>query len=281
MQASLNKTTRLSRGFTIVELMIIISVMTILLGLVMSSLYSYYTSNTTSLKKSTQDTDTRKVLRTIESELTNTSGWITSLAVARPLGPTNSTSTNETWSFCGTGGTANCTQSVNRVLIAYTNATDKAASDSTRLPVFGMTSGVCDYSKTIQVAQIYFVAADTSDPTRNNLYRRTVVNPDSSPRCNNVVPFQKTTCAVAVASQAGCLDSGGLSHIDAILLRGIKSFDVDYYAVSNDTSPITNQYSASASTIASSTTVKLSITTEVRLDGSPTTKTTDIRISRS
>lgn len=136
MQVLLNKKKRRNNksGFTIVEVIIVATVMGLLTTLVLSGLGDYYSSNIVSLKKTTQDTKALTVLSTIQSDLTTASSWVSSLSVGRPFGPTNSNANNETWSFCGVAGSSQCSQQVNRVLITYMTASDKPLDDATRLP---------------------------------------------------------------------------------------------------------------------------------------------------
>lgn len=283
MQALLsnkNKKHFYTRGFTIVEVVVVATVMGALTTLVLFGLGDYYSSNITSLKKATQDTKALSVLNTLESDLAGTSSWISSLAVDKPLGPANSVVTDESWSFCGLAGISQCSQQVNRVLITYMTASDKSFDDATRLPIFANKSGSCDFTKPVKVARIYFVAQDNTDSSSYNLYRRTITNPDKYTTCNGKVPFQKTTCASSVATQPNCLDAGGASHTDALLLKGIKLFNVDYFTLASDISPIPNVYTASSSTIAQAMAMRITITTEERVDGKITQKTDSIRIAR-
>jgi len=273
---------RNENGFTIVEMVVVMTVLAILAPLLFVIMNDLYTSNTTSLGLNTQDTNVKTVLRSIDSDLSNATGWDTTLAVDRPLGPKNSTTTSETWSYCGTGGTINCIQSVNRVLIAYINATDKSAADNSRLPVFANTGGSCDTSLSnidiVKVAYIYFVAADPSG-NYNDLYRRTIVNPEKDVFCNGATPYQVTTCALSVRTNANCKDLSGKSHTDAVLLTNVTSFNVDYYATPNG-SAISDPYKASAGSITSSQSIGVTVTSQVRIDGKLSTNTSDIRITR-
>lgn len=269
-------------GFTIVELVVVMTVLAILSPILFVTMDDLYTSNTSSLALTTQDTDMKTMLRTMDSDLSSATGWDTSLAVVKPLGPTNSTTTSETWSYCGTGGTTNCSQSANRVLIAYVNATDKSSTDTTRLPVFASTGGSCDTSLSnigiVKVAQIYYVAADASG-SYNDLYRRTVVNPEGDTYCNGATPYQHNTCATSVSTNANCKDSSGTSHTDAVLLTNVTSFTVDYYATPNS-SAISNPYTTSPSSITSSQSIDVTVTTQVRINGNLNSNTSDIRITR-
>ncbi|HUO61910.1 MAG TPA: prepilin-type N-terminal cleavage/methylation domain-containing protein [Candidatus Bathyarchaeia archaeon] len=268
-------------GFTIVELLIGITVLTVLMPVVLLTLSDLLRSATGALGLNVQDTDTKSVLRSINLELAGVYTWNTSLAVATPLGPTNNTSTPETWSYCGINGTSDCSVSTNRVLIAYQNATNKAPTDTTRQPVFANTAGSCDTSQPINIvhyANIYFVAPDTTDPSYNDLYRRTVVNPDGYTVCGGVVPYQTNTCARSVLSNAGCKDASNVSHADAILLTHVISFNVDYYPTPNGTA-IANPYTALPGSITSAQAIKISVTTQALINGSLRSNTADVRIN--
>lgn len=263
------------------ELLLAITVLSILTPVVLLSLGDLYRSNISTLNRSAQNTDTVSVLRSIQNELQSITGLDTALPVAIPLGPTNSTTTSETWSYCGINGTSDCAASANRVLIAYTNATDKAYTDKTRLPVFSNANGCNPANPTsiIQVAQIYFVAPDANKPSQNDLYRRTVVNPTGATTCNGTVPYQTNTCATSVLSNAGCKDSSGNTHSDAVLLTNIQSFNVDYYASASDSAAIDSEYSADPSTIKGAQTIIITVTTTALINGTSTPNTATIRIS--
>lgn len=279
---------RRDAGFTIVELLIITMVMALLTPIVLGSLYSFYTDNTTSIKQSTQDTDTRSVLRSIATELANATGFGAIQTVAgSPLGSGNGATDGSQWSYCGGSGGATCTQPVNRVLIAYTTTTDGPRDSSTRFPVYINDASACNISTApaARNAQIYFVAADRNNPAQNNLYRRTLVNIGGGSLCSCtltnpnptgcVTPHQKQSCAsTSVASNPSrCLSS------DALLLRSVSVLNIDYY---NASSLIASQYTsdigAIATQIANATSVKISV--EKNETGTNRKSTADIRVVR-
>lgn len=285
MQATSNKIKKITSGFTIVELIVVITVMGILLVLVMDILTDLYSSNAITLGRSVQDTDTRSVLRSIESDLSDATSWTTNLAPqVQPLGPTVTPS--DPWVYCGNAGNSACSNpNANRVLIAYTYATDKAPSDPSRLPVFAQTAGNCDAGSAspMLVANIYFVAQDPQNSAKSNLYRRTIYNPGNSTPCS-ATHYQKTTCKAA--------DAGNVAYasicqgVDATLLQDITSMKVDYYTSSSDTSPIANQYSGYPSDtnlttlISQAKTVKITVKTNRVINGIKQEQNADIRISR-
>lgn len=266
MQVLSNK----SHGFTIVELLITITVGAIMMGTIVFGLGNYYQESVNSTQKTTQDTDTRSVLRTIENELVNTNGFITDLPVsATPLGANNNAAA---WSYKGNiSGNTNY-----RVLIGQTYATDKVSTDPTRLLVFSNPTNCSDTATSVPVknAQIYFVAQDATNTY--NLYRRTIVNSEGVTMCST--PFQKQTCASNyVAAYASVCKAN-----DALLLSNIAAFNIDYYASSVDSTPIANQYTtALASDISAAKSVKITVTTNRLINGVSTQNSAEIRISRS
>lgn len=274
---------RAMAGITIVELIVVITVAGLLTGIVFGPLNDLYSSNVTTASRSAQDTYTRGVLRSIENELADAGGWTTSLSPPLGLGPLNNLLSLESWSYCGVSGILSCSSSTtNRVLITYTNATDKVSTDPTRLPIFDGTAGVCNTASTIvpiKAYRVYFVGPDATDASKNDLYRRTIVNPLGDVLCNGAIPIQKTTCAVALLSNLLCKDSSGASHADAVLLRDIKSFNVDYYPTPNSAA-IANPYTAPASAIASAQAIRITVTTQWKAEGKTTTDTSDILISK-
>jgi type II secretory pathway pseudopilin PulG len=261
-----------SRGFTIPELIISITVSTIMLGVIIFGLGSYYEGNVASTKRTTQQTDTRSVLRTIENDLVNSDGFLTDLAVtAAPLGSNNLTTA---WSYKGN----DLALPDNRVLIGQSYATDKARTDDSRLLVFVSPPAGCGDLSTATPATnalIYFVGRPTASSTLN-LYRRTIVNTAGGIMCST--PYQKQTCAptLVLANPTVCKAS------DALLLADVQNFTVDYYASSNDSEPIADQYTtALAANIAAAKSVKLTVTTNRLIDGKSTAESASIRISRS
>lgn len=275
MQASSTKHT----GFTIVELVVVMAVAALLTGVVLGTLGDFFTDNIRTSATTTQDTDTRSVLRTIENDLASTSGFSRDLAVsASPLGVKNDTTA---WSYTGN----DTTTPSNRVLIAGVYATDKASTDDSRMPIFTDTGNGCAYANAavVQNAYIYFAAPDP-DPSKKssidstkrqyNLYRRTIVNTTGGTLCQT--PYQRQTCSAAVvAANSGICKAG-----DALLLSDIGTFAVDYYTSPNDKDPIATQYStATAADIASMKSIKLSITTGRLINGKITQNTAAIRIS--
>lgn len=108
-----------SNGFTIPELIITITVLTLLTPVVIFGLGNFYQDNITSLAKTTQDTDMRSALNTISNDLRTTTGFRASLNVASvtPLGSNNNATGNNNWSYCGIGTTVQRAMASRRIIM--------------------------------------------------------------------------------------------------------------------------------------------------------------------
>jgi len=300
-----------SSGFALPELIVTITVLTLLTPTVIYGLGNFYQDNINSLTKTTQDTDTRSALNRIANDLRTTTGFRAALSVATvtPLGSNNNATGNNGWSYCGIitasttcDGVTTNNFATNRVLIAYTYATDGPGDNNKRMPVFVNSGGSFDLSTATPatVAYIYYVAPDPVNGSQKNLYRRTIV--DVNPTTNvfrNIspatglwpcstsnptytgctTPYQKTTCASASVSSYSSVCGAS----DAVLLYNVKSFWVDYYDVTN--TPIDNYYTsnstnaATAATDIQNTAESVQITMTKVPSGSPAkTSTASIRI---
>lgn len=236
-------------GFTLVEVIVAITVLSILGVTVLNTLGNYFSDNVVSISKITQDSDARSVLYSIGKELTDSSGFLSSLPVVPPLAYYNNGTSlvdqSSGWSYLGLNGSDTPN---NRVLIATKYATDTDPSNPSRQPLFIRNNGTCEPSDPhvvpAQVTFIYYMAKDPNDSNTYDLYRRTVVPPLTMVYCrggtlyvdlngNPGLPWQKQTCPLGlpVSLDLNHLCQGG----DAILLRGITSFNVDYFTAPNDT----------------------------------------------
>lgn len=253
--------TKSQSGFTIVELVVVITVLSILIGLVLTTLGSFYQSNTTSLSQTVQSTDTRSVLRSIENDLVTSSGFLATTSMV-PVNPTGSDNIDGIWSYKGT----DALHPNNRVLISSNYATDKPASDETRSLIF-CNSG----SQPLINNLVYFVAKDPNS-TKYNLYRRTMIGTGTG--CT-ATPFQKQSCAPAKASiNPPCQSS------DAVLLYDVENFTIDYYATPDKQETIIDQYGVGETSISTAKSIKITVTTNRLIDGVSTPYSSNIRISR-
>lgn len=249
-----------SLGFTVVELIVTMTILTMLTPVVLFSLGNYYDSTISSLTDTTQDTDTHNAVTAIAKDLRAATGFRASLDVASitPLGSTSDATSNGAWSYCGStttstvcDGNATNNFTTNRVLIAYTYASDGALTSNQRMPAFIKDASPSFNPATAQpatVANIYFVAKDRKNSSQYDLYRRTVVDVNATTDvfrnvsaatglwpCSSsnptyascTMPYQKTSCASTMSSYSIC------GARDAVLMYDVKSFWVDYYDSSN------------------------------------------------
>lgn len=206
-------------GFTVIEVIIVTFVIGVLTVPIMSALGDLYTSTYATLGKTTQDTDTRVAMRSIENTIKNNVGFLGVKEVDSPLGVGG---TGDDWRYLGAG-------TGQRALIVQTYATDKPSTDPTYMPVFmKATTGDCTSRAEIAiVTQIYYLQRDSSVPAggagQYDLYRRTILPSTTltdyckADGTGNVMPIQRQTCASGCASK------------DALLVRGVSAFNVDYF----------------------------------------------------
>lgn len=245
MSAMLRPDRTFSRGFTIVEVIVVMTVLGLLTGLLFGPLDDLYISNTTSSAQTTQDSDTRGALRQIASDLTNATNFVS--GIPTPASPTGANDSSNPWIGSDT------------VLMASTYATDQPLSDPTRKPV--SVKPACDIAQQqfIKNTYVYFIK-----PSTNTLYRRTMVNtPNNGTPCTTIA--QKQSC------------TSGCDGVDAKLLGNVTSFKIDYYATSDPKNPISPITSAG---IDAARFAKISIKTQPASATSRVTPTSaDIRIS--
>ena len=280
--------TKKSSGFTIVELLVVMTVLGILITLVLNTLSDFYQANTTTLEQTIQNTDTRSVLRTIEKDLLNSNGFLkkNSMAIVSPTGPNNATAPNTAdWDYYGNlaavpGAPAELQPALHpekhRVLIASKYATWTPDTDDNRVLVYspgpGPSPANCDPAVAIPVKNnfIYFTQLNPAT-SKYDLYRRIMVGP--GPYCApTTTPTQKQSC------KAGPL-VGPCQTGDAILLRDIESFSVKYFLTPAEQNEINYTPPATIGDIATAKAVEITVTTNRKLNGIITPLKTSIRIS--
>lgn len=255
-------------GITIVELLVVISVMGLLLTLVLDTLGDFYQSNLNAVSKTTQTNDTRTTLKSLQLELSKVTEFLPQSDAATPLPtPLGADDGTAVWNYKGNDPA----KPANRVLISKSYATDRPPTDATRNLVYtGSCTVGLDEPLTNNV--IYFAKKDTAT-NQYNLYRRTIRGPGTP--C--VTPHQKQTCAAdKVAANASVCQAS-----DAILLYDIEEFKIDYYTNSGDTAPLANQYPSSGNADLSNVkTIQLSVTTKRKIGGVESPYTATMRVSR-
>lgn len=297
----MRRTSNNQRGFTIVELIVAIVVMGILIGVVLGTLFDFYQDTSTSVGRTTQDSDTLSVLRSIEKDLTTSFGYSATITAGSPLGSGNNATDGTDWSYCGIGNNG-CSRSMDyRVLLARHYATDISATHSSganRKPIFINTGGGCNASASntiVENAFIYFVAPDRNDPSINNLYRRTIVHSNYGSGSICGTPAQRTSCSSSRVGQPITGGVGGSSTCltsDALLLRNIKSFDIKYFATANATSPYSDNQiynlggspsptvlADAANRVSGAKSILITAETVRRINGDAFTSSANIRIS--
>lgn len=235
-------------GFTIVELIVVITISGLLAALLFGPLDDVYVSNSRSIKNVIKVADTHGAIRSVEHLLSISTGFYNTLA--------DHTGTN--WDWRGNGST-------NRVLITSNYATYPDESQDptgirTLLYPCGVTTPLINYN-------IYFVSGGT-------LYRRTMLSTITPCSGSN---GQHQTCATI--SGPTCPSS------DAILLTDVSSFTVDYYANSQDTTPLNDlgtghtQYTDNTAPL-NARSVVVTVTSKSGPGSIDTTSTSSIRVTR-
>lgn len=247
-----------SQGFTIVELIVVISVLSILIGLITTTLLNFYLSNIATINRTTQASDVASTLQSIEKNVSLASNFLdrtSGPALVAPLGPDN---TAQPWIF-------KTSESNYNVLIAQNYATDGTSDDAARKLIYSSTDCKSD---PIKNTMIFFV-----DPS-NTLFRRTISSLPSS--CGGTIS-QKTTCAQAATVSPLCMS------VDAVLSKNVSRFQVSYFATSSDPSPV-DPYSqpeaTAATTIRDSVAVNLTLETSEKVNGKINKYANTLRITR-
>jgi prepilin-type N-terminal cleavage/methylation domain-containing protein len=261
------------KGFTLVELAVVIVAAGILAGILFGALNDLYSSSSRSLARTIQDTDTRSVLRSIENTLVSVAGFKSDQSTVSPLGNND---TSSAWNFKGSDASR-------RVLIAETYATDIAEgvdSNNTRMPIL-LGSDCTAYPTNPTVApafaknaQIYFAARDATATHPDgsavyNLYRRTIVGINGNP-CKTIA--QKQTCTSSKVQSNPLVCKGS----DAILLKDIASFDIKYYAPTNTEMDVYNDNDIPEN----AKSAVINVATNTKISGSNSLSNAQIRISK-
>lgn len=240
---------RNNRGFTVVELMIVILISGILATVLFGPLDDLYTSNTRGLKSVIKTADTRGALRTIERKISLSDSFYGANQITDPSGAT--------WAWTGTSSTS-------RVLITgnYATTIDEAADPTNaRALVYDSTC-----TTPLMNNYIYFVSNGT-------LYRRTLKNttlPAST--CGSLTIGQKQTCAT---SNTASYCEGK----DAAILSDVTSFTVDYYTNAGDSTTIPDQY-VTDTIPESAESIVLTLTAKSGDSSLDSTSTSTLRITR-
>jgi len=232
-----------TKGFTIVEILIVMVVSGVLIGLLYGPLVSLYYDTMSSIKKVSVTADARKAVDMMQDTIQTSTGFLTQNAVKDP-----SDATDPLWKATNGG--------INNVLITTNNATtidSGADTDGNRRLVLAT-----DCMTPLQNNYIFFLKD-------KNLYRRLLRNEGST--CSDA-NGQKQTCVANYASQTYKAKCQG---IDAKLASGVTSFTIKYYANPEDSTTITNPAAAS--------TVVLNITVQTGAGTQAISSSSSLRVS--
>lgn len=204
-----------TKGFTVVELIVVMIVAGILTALLFGPLDDLYSSNTKSLQTIVQATDTRSALRFIERDVVMADSFYAT-NTSDPIGPPTGSSKWDTSpnTYAGSG-TSNRILMLSRYATSVPDMADDAVNP-TRQIVLGS-----DCKTPLENIFIYYIKD-------NALYRRSV--PDTtSPICSgqSVTNGSKQTCPPGVTNVV----CGG---VDAKVLSGVTGLSIDYFAKPND-----------------------------------------------
>lgn len=196
MQAMLTKR---SSGFTIPELIVVISVIGVLIGLIFGPFDDLYWANSQSLQTIVQTTDTRGALRQIEREITISKGFLK----------------ESTMDINGDTPYVNKWNGTSNVLITENYALDLPSATGDVV----MAAPAC--TTPITVNYVYFVYDRT-------LYRRTLKTVPTPAGCAGASISQKRTCYAVSLSPANC------EGRDAKIITDVDSFTISYFTKSID-----------------------------------------------
>lgn len=247
-----------SRGFTLVEVLIISPIIILFIGAFLALLISLTGESLVVREKNTAAYNTQSALDDIEASINQAIAFLpTTGTVPIPQGKDNSTSV-------GTPFT-NETASEPNTLIIRSAATTSRPSDPARELIY-MGAGACDIKNPLYTYYtVYFTALDpdtAGDTTDKALYKRTIL--PQNPACK--VAWQRGSCdASRVASHPSVCKTR-----DEKLVSGITTFDVQYYIGSSTTAVADSQ-------AASATDVSVNIAVSKQVAGSPVEYTGSVR----
>lgn len=230
-------------GVTLVELIVVISVLGILAGLLFGPFNTLYNSNVDGLRSVVQTADTRGALRVMEQDLTFTSKFLPENTINDYVGNIPGQSTVK-WKWTG-NPSANTDL---RVLIIEGYGIRAGTGGGSRDIILNTSN--CDQSIPITINNVFFVENGT-------LYKRTLKQSGTSANtgCFGYTVGQKRTCQ-------GSYNNPGICEArDAVILKNVTKFDVRYFL--EDQTEITTAYSGTGGALVNAKTITISITTSV------------------
>jgi type II secretory pathway pseudopilin PulG len=261
-----------TRGFTIVELVVVITATTILAGVLFGPLDSLYSSNTKSTTKVVQIQDVHNTLRSMQALIVQSSGFLATNqynATTNPQGVNDPSGTVWRATTSSTLGSPDSTLSPgSNVLITsnYATTTNTNTTDQTNAATNNdqtlAKSVAADATCSVPLQNNYVYFLDTATST---LWRRLISNTTSS--CSGSV-IQKQSCITTNTS-------GYCKTRDIKVATGVSAFTVNYCSsASSDISACT----ATPASVVSTIIVSLTIQTGVGLNVQSTSS--NLRITR-
>lgn len=223
----------LTSGFTVVELIVVVTVTMILAGVLFGPLDSIYTASTKGTAKIVQVQDAHNSLRSIQGLITQSTGFLATTynSASSPNSvpdPSQSNTLAAQWSATS-GGSVLITSN-------YATTVDTSSIDPNSTTANYLSLAQDSLCKTpLQNNYVYFVSG-------GSLYRRTLKNTttsynNSSGTCTATPIYQKQTCASSNITASYCAGT------DAKIASNVTSFTVQYYA-SPEGSPTTDPTAA-------------------------------------
>lgn len=253
-------------GFTIPELLIVMSVSAIAMALLFGPLNDLFKDNTVGLQSIIQTADTRGALRQIERRVTASDSFLATNNITDRSTSNNST---YTWNWQGSG-------TASRVLITENYGTDLANDTNDGAGNIVLTSPTCDITAPQTINYVYYVK-------NSALYRKTITQLSYPPTCGGTVQ-QKRSCATTVTNPAYCQIN------DAWIVGDVSNFSVDYYSSpststpldSNNGTPPHTKYSAgtSSSVPGTASTIVISLTLTRGSGTNTVTTTSQMRLTK-
>jgi prepilin-type N-terminal cleavage/methylation domain-containing protein len=257
-------------GFTMVELIIAITVSGILAGLLFGPLNDLYKSNITSSKKIAQIGEAHNSLRTTQDLITKSTGFLSTNvynASTNPNGVNDPYSANNNWSASAYNSNNGVLITSNYATTVETNSISSGSSNAgTQTIALDNTTGNCLTAPALINNYVYFV-----NNYDHSLYRRTLKNLTAV--CNGGSIIQKQSCGLktdnSINTAAYCATR------DAKLASSVTAFNVVYLA-----NPEDNPVSQHISDPTQASTVVLTLTTQdTSGTTSPGSTTTTLRVT--
>lgn len=231
------------RGFTVPEIIVVLTIASLLLVGVVSLMISLTTSSADTVKISDQIKNNHGAISTIERDLQLTKSFLATNDTTKLADSNQSVSPagSSGWVIGGAGADS-------RILILQSYATTQAPQNQSRTIVYYDDGvGGCPVGRDpVYNNIIYYLGSD------NNLYRRTLVeSTPAAPYCTGQTISQVRTCSVSPCTQR-----------DVVVAKNISRFSVQYYDAPTDMTPNGDIYTG---TIADATPL-LANSTSIRID---------------